>query len=228
MNLIGEYIGHVEAILSQGPKNDEYRFSDKHIYNILLYIRAVLIKNKANKMQTLNEFNYQTIPCMSLELANLNDCDCLPGVGCKYLRTSQPLPEILSNRNGLIIKQVTDMHGNIIPETTLQDNNYDKYSFTKKETVQYFIHNNYLFITNNKKLKRINITAIFYDPTAVNGLSSCDTQADEDCFDPKTMAFPMEKDLTSALFKMTYEEILGVAYQVPQDVENDAKNTVQG
>jgi len=53
MNLVGEYIGHIEAILSQGQKNDENRFSDKHIYNILLYLRAVLIKNKANKMQVI-------------------------------------------------------------------------------------------------------------------------------------------------------------------------------
>ncbi len=228
MNLVGEYIGHIEAILSQGPKNDEYRFSDKHIYNILLYLRAVLIKNKANKMQVISEFNYQTVSCLSLELANLNDCDCLPEVGCKYLRTSQPLPEILTHRNGFMIKQVTDLHGNIIPETTLQDSAYDKYSFTKKDTVQYFIHNNYLFITNNKRLKKINITAVFYDPTATNGLSSCDTEADSDCFDPKTTPFPMEKDLTSALFKMAYEEILGIAYQVNQDPENDAKNTAQG
>lgn len=224
MNLIGEYIGHVKAIVSQGPESDEFRFSDKHIYNILLYLRATLLKNKANKMQPLSPFNYQTVSCLSLELANLNDCDCLPEVGCKYLRTSQPLPEILSNRQGLLIKAVTDLKGNIIPETTLQDLPYDEYSFTKQDKVQFFIHNNYLYIANNRKLKNINITALFYDPLTVNGLSSCNP---DPCYDPATMSFPMEKDLTDALFKMTYDEIVGVAYRVPQDVENDSKNVVQ-
>lgn len=224
MILVGEFLGHIEAILSQGPKADEYRFSDKHLYNILCYIRAELIKNKANKLQTLSDYNYQTISCLSLELANLNDCDCLPDVGCKYLRTSLPLPEILTQRNGFLIKEVTDLHGNIIPETTYQLSTYDKYSLTKKEIVQYFIHNGYLYITNNKRLKKVNITAVFYDPTSTNGLSSCATAGENDCFDPKLMPFPMEKDLTSAMFKMVYEEIVGIALRVPQDKENDSQN----
>lgn len=223
MLTVGEYIGHLEAILSQGPKSDEFRFSSKHLYNILIYIRAELIKNKANKFQLLSEFNYQTVSCLSLELANLNDCDCLPGVGCKYLRTSQLLPEILSFKNGYLIKSVTDMMGNNIPETTLEASLYDKYSLTKKNVTQYFIHNNRLYLTNNQSLEKINISAIFYDPTSTNGLSSCATSVDTDCFDPKTQAFPMEKDLTSALFKMVYEEVVGISMSIPPNPENNAK-----
>ena len=79
-------------------------------------------------------------------------------------------------------------------------------------------------ITNNKKLRKVNVTAIFYDPTSTNGISSCSESSDSDCFDPKTMAFPMEKDLTSAMFKMVYEEIVGIALRVPQDKENDSQN----
>ena len=223
MQLIGEFLGHLEAIMSQGPKSDEFRFSSKHLYNILIYIRAELIKNKANKLQALSEFNYQTIPCLSLELANLNDCDCLPGVGCKYLRTSQLLPEILSYRNGYLIKSVTDMVGNNIPETTLEASKYDKYSFTKKETTQYFIHNNRLYLTTNQSLEKINLSAIFYDPTSINGMSSCASTSELDCYDPLTQAFPMEKDLTSALFKMVYEEVVGISMAIPQNPENNAK-----
>lgn len=215
-------------ILNHGTPSDDKRFSDRHLYFILKYLRAELIKNKANKYNYLNVFNYQTIPCLSLEIVTgLDDCPCLPdGVGCQYLRTASPLPKILSNRQGLLISSVRDAVGNIIPGASYETTSYDQYTKIKKNMTRYFIHNGYLYLaTNNTDLEKINITAIFFDPVELASIPTCDN-TEVTCYNPMTQAFPMDDELTSALFKMTYEELFGFALRVPQDTSNDSKSGI--
>lgn len=221
--LLEEYVSHLNMVLNHGVPSDDKRFSDRHLYFILKYLRAELIKNKANKYNYLNVFNYQTIPCLSLEIVTgLDDCPCLPdGVGCQYLRTALPLPEILSNRQGLLISSVRDPVGNLIPGASYETTTYDEYTKIKKTMTRYFIHNGYLYLaTNNTELEKVSITAIFFDPVELADIPSCDETTT--CYDPLKQPFPMDKELSSALFKMTYEELFGFALRAPQDQTNDA------
>jgi hypothetical protein len=226
--LLEDYVSHLNMVLNHGTPSDDKRFSDRHLYFILRYIRAELIKNKANKYNYLNVFNYQTIPCLSLEIVTgLDDCPCLPdGVGCQYLRTASPLPKILANRQGLLIASVRDPVGNKIPGASYETTSYDEYTKIKKTMTRYFIHNGYLYLaTNNTDLEKISITAIFSDPVELASIQTCD-DGEVGCYNPLTQPFPMDDELTSALFKMAYDEIFGVAMRVPQDNTNDAKSGI--
>lgn len=217
--LIGELIGHIKTILNNGPEPRTYRFNDKSIYFIIKYFRAVLIRNKASKDYFISDFNYQTLPCISLEMSKLLDCDCLPAeVGCRILRSTQPLPEILTDRNRYLLLHSSDMLGNEIPLTSFNSFKYNKYSLFKKTRPVCFIRDGYLYVANTLDLEKITLTAIFYDPLEVNDCN------DDECYDPLTEDFPMDKELVATLLKMTYQEILGIAYLVPQDNENDAKD----
>jgi len=224
--LIEDYISHIKTTLNHGSKSDDSPFSDRYIYSILRMMRAELIKNKSNKSNFLNTFNYQTIPCLSLEIVHgLDDCECLPdGVGCQYARTILPIPEILSSRDRLLVRSVRDAVGNIIDQTTYETSYYDTYSKIKKERTRYFIHNSYLYITaNNTDLSQVSITALFFDPTDLASIPTC-TDSTVNCYEPLKQPFPMEKDLSSALFKMTFDEIFTYAMRVPQDLTNDAQS----
>lgn len=228
MLLLEDYMSHIKTTLAHGIPSDDFPFSDRYIYSILRNIRAELLKQKANKSNYLNTFNYQTLACLSLEVVQgLDDCDCLPdGVGCQYARTTSPIPEILSNRDRLLVRSVRDSVGNIIDQTTYETNYYDTYSKIKKDRTRYFIHNGYLYITpNNTDLSKVSITALFFDPVDLATIPTCEDSA-VNCFEPLKQPFPMEKDLSSALFKMTYDEIFTYAMRVPKDETNDAQSGV--
>ena len=216
---LNELTEHIKSIINNGPEPRSFRFTDKTIYFLLKVFRAKLIRNKVAKDYFVSDFNFQTMPCVSLEMSKLLDCNCLPtGVGCPILRTSQPLPEILTGRNSYLVRRITDMQGNDIPLTTFDTFKYSKYSFWKKDKVSAFIRDNYLYVTNTTYLEKISLTALFFDHLEVNDCN------DTECFDPLTSVFPMDKELVDALLKMTYQEFLAIAYRVPQDIENDKRD----
>ena len=223
--LLNELLSTLNITLNHGAPSDDKRFSDRYLYSVLLGIRAELIKQKANKYNFLNIFNYQTTPYLSLELSNLDDCDCMPsGVGCKYKRTAQLLPEVLTARDRFLISSVRDAAGNVIPMTTLENSKMEKYSRIKGEMTRWFFHNNRVYITsNNTDLSKIIITGIFFDPVSVGELEGCD-DAETTCYDPFVDEFPIDKELLATLRKMTYEEVMRYAMRVPQDMVNDAKS----
>ena len=223
--ILNDILSRLNITLNNGIPSDDKRYSDRYLYSILIAIRAELIKQKAAKYNFLNLFNYQTTPCLSLELSNLDDCDCIPdGVGCKYKRTSQLLPEILTSRDKFLISSVRDLAGNIISMTTLENSQADKHSRLKKDYTRWFLHNNRIYITsNNTDLTKIIITGVFFDPVEVADLEGC---ADDPvtCYDPFTSDFPIDKELLNTVIRMTQEEVMKYTMRIPQDMQNDAKS----
>lgn len=217
------YIFYLKNILNQGVASDDNRFSDEMLYFLLLNIRATLISQKHKKNQKLSDFNYLDIPCIKLSLSTIDECDCVPAdLGCKYMRSDIEIPEILMGRNKFL-GYATDMYGNNIDIVDFQSTRYDKLSFTKKDSVKAFIRNKKLFIVNNTDLERVSLTAIFYDPHQL-ALIDCGEPDLTVCFDPLTQPFPMEKDLSDALFKMSYDDFVKYSMKIPQDKTNNAAN----
>ena len=68
MALLSEHIAHIKSVLSRGAESDDSRYSDRQIYFLLRYLRAELFKQKLDKYNYVSPFNYQTIPCIPLEL----------------------------------------------------------------------------------------------------------------------------------------------------------------
>lgn len=220
MHKVDYYIFYLKNILSQGASSDDFRWSDQMLYFLLCNIRATLITQKHKKNQKLSDFNYQDIPCITLSMSTIDDCDCVPeDIACKYMRSNIEIPEILMGRNKFL-GYCTDMFGNNIDIVDFQSTKYDKFSFTKKDTVKAFIRNRKLFIVNNTELEKVSLTGIFYDPTDLASIDCGDNTTM--CFDPLEQAFPMEKDLADTLFKMSYEDFVKYSMQVPQDKTNNA------
>lgn len=228
MALLQEHIYHIKNVLSNGPVSDDFKLSDEQVYFILKFIRAKLLKDKFDKYHYINISNYQTIDCLQLELVKDINCPCFTNE-CYVLRSKCELPRIITGRNGLLIQGIYDLSGNVISETSKTKLQYVKYSKTKKDKVSYFILNNKLHIQNKDRLKAVSITALFEDPLSLSNLGGCNSCGENNtsCYDPSTMDFPLDADLTTYLNKMAYEELYNIMMKLPQDNINDSKDNIK-
>ena len=226
MALLSEHISHITNILNQGAKPDSYRFTDKQIYFILKYLRSELLKQKLDRGYFINPYNYQTIPCVSLEYKDISDCECFT-TNCKSLQTSCEIPRAMNSRRGLDLSVYT-IEGNRLDRLTLDTIKLAKYSKSFACNLRgYYIENRIIHVVGYDRLKVLKIKGLFEDPLELASFKcSCDEEGNS-CYDPYTMDFPLDLDLTRALNALTYEELLKISMQVPKDDTNDSQTTIQ-
>lgn len=222
--LVKEIIANLTGILSHGPMADDSKLSERQIYFILLYLRAKLIKQKADKYHYISDFNYQYIDCLPLVQAPDGECECYED-GCVVLKSEWKVPKIIVNRNQLMLKGIFTQGGVEIFAATEQESKRFKYSRTKTGKFTYEIRNGYLIVRGTQRLKVVKLTAIFEDPLAINIAGACGENVL--CFDPETSDFPLDLELVEAINKLTYEELFNVMMRIPNDIENNAKDDTE-
>ena len=223
---INEAISRLRVILKNGIASAGNTLSSRFLYSILKTLRTKRIRQKLDSYFYLSPFYYSTIECLPLELGKFNDCPCFTN-DCFILRSKYKIPKIMSTRNKLAIKSVTNLNGMIISESTPTKEEYKKYTRTKKDELSYFIHNNYLFIKGSTTLKVISITAIFENPLDLASINACDPngiQLDVCIYDPTKEDFPIDEDLFDDVENMALEKLVKTMMKMPEDNENNAKN----
>jgi hypothetical protein len=167
--IIKEMVQRVQSLYSKGVQSDDTRLSKRHIFSKLLTGRARLITQRINKRQPVTQWSYQTLDCVALVKAPPYECPCLPAVGCTILKTKLPLPApLMGIFDGHAIQSVTSVEGSIVfSETTWKAKKYasgSKYTSTKPD---FYIRNNYLYVTSKVAPKVISITGLFENPLEV-------------------------------------------------------------
>lgn len=225
--VIGEIIQRVQSLYSKGVESDDSRLMRRHIYNKMLSTRGLLIFNKINKRQFISKWNYTMLPCVALIAVKENECPCIPAPGCTILRSKEKLPKPANSINGYIIDSVMSVDGSIVfHEVTYLRKNWrvdDKYTSAKPD---YFIKDDYLYITSTRKLKAVTVIGLFIDPVeAENYPSYCDDMTDEpaDCSpSPMDLEFPIDEEMIDALVELTVAE-LSVGFALGnEDRKNDS------
>lgn len=225
---IGELVQRVQSLYSKGSQSDDSRLTSRHIYSKLLSMRSRLISEEAKKKQKVNQWNYQTIPCVALVKAPPHECPCLPPMGCEILKTTLPLPKPLSNYDSHLIQSVTSLDGEIVfSEISWTEKKYkaaQKYTANKPD---YFIRNNYLYVTHKIGTKLITITGLFEDPLEVDKFASyCDDCTDcADCQSMLEKEFPLDADKIDVMIEMSVNELLVIFGQGRQDTRNNGQDT---
>lgn len=240
MALLSEHIAHIKSVLSRGAESDDSRYSDRQIYFLLRYLRAELFKQKLDKYNYVSPFNYQTIPCIPLELVTEDEgCECSShrhygnhdglfketwnSTDCVILRTVSEIPRPIVNRKQMFLKVWTQGGVSIDPASS-DDVKYAKYSKIKKNLLSYEVINNRIYVKGTTTLKALKIRALFADPLAVNIPGACG-DGEVVCFDPYTDEFPLDLEMTRAMNKLTYEELVDIMAKMPEDVDNDSLDT---
>lgn len=225
-----EVIQRVQSLYSKGVQSDDSRLSERHIFNKLISARSKILGQKLNKRQKLSQWNYQTLPCVAMEEAPLHECPCLPPVGCKIMKSVDPIPEPLTDLNSHIFQSVTSIEGSIIfSEVTWKEKQHKsggKYTSTKPD---YFIRNNYLYITAKDGSEVVAVTGVFEDPIAADIFPSyCDDPDCVTCLDCESYLekeFVGDTDLIDTLVEMATVELIKVFSSLPEDRSNDGKDT---
>ena len=203
-----ELIQRIQSLYSKGAQSNSSRLMSRQIYSVMLSVRSTLLFNKINKKQFISLWNYATLPCVELELVPQNECPCVPAPGCTILRSKNKLPKPLNSIGKYMINSVTSVDGQIIfnEVSYLRKNwrKYDKYTSTKPD---YFIKDDYLYISVTRKIKAVTVVMLVYDPyEALSYPSQCskETICPPSIFD---MDFSIDEDLVKTLIEMTAQEL---------------------
>lgn len=223
-------IQRVQSLYSKGVPSDDTRLSVRHVYNKLLTLRNKLLAQKIKKNQKINAWNYQTLRCVELVKVSEIDCPCVCVKGCITLRTKYKLPKPLSDLGRHIIQYVTGINPAnnetlIFNETTVQNKNYriyDKYTGSKRD---FFIYDDYLYITNDKELEIINITGIFSDPNEVDNFVTLCSEETVTCVSVLDKEFRLDEDLIEDMLTISSEELIKYFASMPEDKQNNANGS---
>ena len=226
-----EIISRVQAMYSRGAASDDSRLSARHIYSKIKTARAYLLKRELERRKSphsISEWNIQTIPCVSMVLVPPHECPCAPPVGCKILRSECKIPKpVQSNITGPYLTDVTSLDGSIIfTATTWTRKKYraaDKYTSNQPD---YFIRDEYLYITVNTDLEVISLSGVFEDPDEVENFAEECTCAE--CKNPKINCKAyydrwvlMDEYLVEPLIQLAMKELLMLG-NIPDDTTNNA------
>lgn len=226
-----ELIQRVKSQYNKGVASDDSRLTSRHIYNKLLSVRSRLLFQKVNKNQKINQWSYQTIPCIELIEAPIHECPCVP-IGCKILRSKYKLPKTLSGLSRHIIQSVTTLDGQEnISESSFELEKYrkgNKYTPTKPH---YYIRNEYLYITNMRSLEVITLTGLFDNPLEVYNFQGFCPELncpDCDCISYLDLEFPIDPELEDPIIELSLKELVEFFSQMREDQTNDARdNNIQ-
>lgn len=222
--ITSEAIQSVQSLYSKGVQSQDSRLRPRHIFNQLIRSRATLLVQKVNKKQQISQWDYMTLPCVEMVKASPHECPCIIPTGCVLLKSKYPLPRLITGIDGNAIQSVTSLDGSFVFDTTTFETN--KYNAGNKYTAkkpQYYIYNNYLFITIVKQIRVIQVTALFDDPVEVWEFPSF-CPCEDCCLDIYDIDFPLSNDKMETAIDMAAQKLLGIFVQMREDKNNDASD----
>jgi hypothetical protein len=220
MKLI-EHVYAIRNLVSKGPSSDDASYSLRLIAHFLKVARAILTEQKADKYHYISEQSFQSL-CLDLQEGNFHNCCEAPQTKCKLLKSTLPIPKFLNTRWGDFAKVMT-LEGDVLSKTSLTLNTLSKYSLTnKKPKLGWFIHDQHLYIMNNKMLTQVILNSLFDDPEQVQNLNCANNEAD--CTDFMDQEFPMDPDLVDPMYKMVIQYLAHSMQFPPNDRENNAND----
>ena len=230
---IKEVIQRVQSLYSKGAQSDDSRLSSRHIYSKIKTIRTKLLTQKAKKKQAISQWNYQTLPCVELVSVPAHQCPCLPPIGCDILRSKHPLPKPLIGLSTDLIQNVTTIDRSLkidrIGINALNSQKGNKYTSKK---VNYFIFEDYLYISTPSKIKVVSLTGLFEDPIDVHSFKSyCEAvpcvDCDSNCIDYLEAEFKIDVDLIDTLVELSVQELIGVFSKSREDLTNNSVDNLK-
>lgn len=225
------FFQRIKSNYSRGVHSDDIRISDRHIYDVISSVRALLYSQKSNKKQKINQWAYQTLHCIELIKVPENNCPCRPMEGCKIYRSKHPIPMPISDMNKHLIESVTTLNGAIsYSEESWKTIKYlkgNKYTANKKI---FFIKDGYLYVMYKTGPTILTMTAIFKDVLEAAKFNSYCTDCSDreggctDCESNQDKSFHLDPDLEEPLIEISYQELIEKFRQNLQDNKNNSKD----
>lgn len=224
MKSIGKHVSLLRGLIEQYSRSSE-PYTDEFLYEVLSVSRAEVLKQRLDKFVNISSDNWLKI-CFELEVVKSYNCNCVPAyLNCQVLRTKYKVPQLLSGRNKskISIALLDGTNINIVPEADwirAKDNEF-KSKFYHASHV-----NGYLYFWNLPlKLKVVEVTGLFADPTKLADIPCNDTTSGT-CFDIYSSDFPIDEELARTMYRMALE-LLKIPMDHIQDKTNDNNEEIR-
>lgn len=226
--LIREAIARIKSLYNRGSASDDTRLSNRHIYSKLKSVRALLIKQSQDKLSKTSPWNVQVIPCLRMEISSPHDCKCVIPTGCMVLKSTCKIPKPIQTKLATGIESVSSLDGTILfTRTTWAKKRYKSGDRYTSKVSDYFIRDNYLYITHNTMLEWVSLSGIFEDPVDIeefirNEECSCGEEIDP-CVKALDKELKMEDHLFEPTIQMATQELIQMFMPMHEDNENNTK-----
>lgn len=216
-----EHIYALKSILANdATPSDDFEFLDEEIYHHLNNVRASEVRRYLDQNRPISDMVYQYF-CMNLSPSKFHDCSCIQNeYGCSILKTNNKIPGYLVDSNGKPFIEVRLPNGEIIDMTSLENFEKSKYSRTNKNTINWFLYNNYIYVTNTMYLEYIIVKEIAENPDDIASMLSC-SDVGANCVTLED--YPVDGSMVQNIY-IRVLDLLKTKYSYPRDEENDAKS----
>lgn len=228
---VGELIERVQNFYIKGGITDDTDLTNRLVYSKMLTVRDRLLSQEIKKKQRVSNWSYQTLPCVKLVLVAAHECPCIYPVGCEVLRSQFKLPRIIVGLVEEAIKSVSSIEKSIkIDRIAINAVNSQKGNKYTSQKANFFIHDEYLYITTNTGIKVVTVLGLFSDPVEASRYKQyCDDCTDcADCIDYMEEEFPFDANLADGLVELVIAEVAqSVASQQAQRAADRAQQRQQ-
>lgn len=159
----------IKNTVNMGASSIESKISEKQIEYWINIYRARMIAEAFEKSLVINSSYVQSLGCIELECAPRIECEEFNlGYNFIFSRTKQKLP-LFVNLDGNYLVTYVGLADGITPieftdKAKAINGLNSRWTKFKKRA---FLHNDYLYVTNAKDLKKIYISGIFQNPREV-------------------------------------------------------------
>lgn len=209
--------------------SDDSIFTEGHIIFLAGRYRSFLLKQRyySDLKKTIPESNYQTL---CLELEKIDAIEGLPCEGGQYLRTKEPIPNLLPFGITRLYTSGSYYKGNIelISKDRFKNVGYNKwlqniiYATLDPDGRIYLTSSNPQFLY----LCEAKLTGIFENAEEASNLE-CDNQGNPETCDILDREFPMEDALIAPMIELITKE-LSPSIAAPEDKSNNADDELSG
>lgn len=223
--IVREALDSMYAVQEPGIPSDDTLYSRRRLYAQLLRIRAELLFQKMNKNQKISDQDYQVISCLQMVPVPLIECPCVPALGTYILRSEHKLPRFLTDVSGIALKAVTTLDGGTdFSQTSWESKVYSAGRKYTSKASDYYIKNNYLYITNPKTPEMVTLVGLFEDPLEIYSYpSACCADNAPDCIPNMDREFPIDRATFNAIIELVKKEVLEIKQAGnPQDTVNNS------
>lgn len=201
------------------------------IEQIIVNLRAQLIKQDGNKGYSADPYIIQDLGCVELELVDAGE-SCIIESGCSLLRSVKPIPSTIELHNSQLFTRVGPINKGLPGYDLIQ---YERIPYVlnnkyTKDRIRYYMQNTngylYLIVPNNilQVLRFINVQGVFEDPRDAYNFEDCSGTPCYTADDP----FPIKNWMVNTIVKMAVEIFLKEQSQATQDNTNNSKDDYDG
>ena len=158
-------------------------------------------------------------------------CPCNPPKGCKWLRSKDPIPKIISLTS--VSNSAADFTANFV-EWAQFKNKIEGRTYSKDDRYYTFLDvgtGSHLYLYNEDFLENVAITGIFEDPTeavAYEGCAKLTKEQQKAICNPLDVNLYTDSNLVDIMCKMVFQYFAGTTQASTVDIHNDNAENAGG